>query len=51
MNESDETVITEFVTVNSNVPEVLSVTIPVDQVSHNILLLDPPFFMAIMTRE
>lgn len=38
-------------TVNSQIPEVRSVMIPKDQVPQNVLVLDPPFFIAIMNRD
>ena len=51
VSENDEPIITEFVTINSQIPEVRSVIIPKDQIPPNLLVLDPPFFIAIMNRD
>ena len=51
VNEADEAVICQFVTVIGNIPEVKSIALTRDEVKGQVLLLDPPYYMAIMTRD
>lgn len=51
VNEAEEVLLCQFVTLNGNIPEVRSITMSKEQVKEEVLILEPPFFMAIMTRD
>lgn len=51
VNETDEAVVCQFVTIMGNIPEVRSIALTREELKDQVLLLDPPYYMAIMTRD
>lgn len=51
MNEKDQPVVTEFITVSGNIPEVRSITTTKEELPSTLLLVEAPFVLALLTRD
>lgn len=51
VNEANQPVICEFVTVIGAIPQVKSIAFTKEEVQDDVLLLNPPYYMAFMTRD